>query len=118
MKNTDKMEEYAGEDFDWDAPDIYEDMRALLIALQPSLRRGATVLGNFRTCRLPKCRRSKRCTGRHPMERLAIESDHWSNFPPCVDTDEKQAALVAENRQRLAEMEAALRAQGIDPETY
>jgi hypothetical protein len=89
-----------------------------LIAFQPLLRLHATAIGNFRSCRLPKCRRCKRCTGRHPLERLAIPFDHWSNFPPCVDTNEKQSALMSECRRYFAEEEAALLARGIDPETY
>ncbi|KNY16824.1 hypothetical protein AKG11_10830 [Shinella sp. SUS2] len=61
--------------------------------LQPELREAATQAGHHRTCRLPKCRRAKRCTGCHPADEIA--TTHYKTFPPCVHDDAAQARLLA-----------------------
>ena len=60
--------------------------------LQPDLRAGATQAGHHRTCRLPKCRRAKRCTGCHPADEIG--TTHFKTSPPCVYSDATHASLL------------------------
>lgn len=76
--------------------------RRYIRRMQPDLRAGATQAGHYRTCRLPKCRRAKRCTGCHPADEIA--TTHFKRFPPCVYSDAMQASLLRGWRT-LAEME-------------
>ena len=59
--------------------------------LQPFFREAATFAGLHLACRLPKCRRAKRCTGCWPAEEIA--TTHYKKFPPCVMSNETQSAL-------------------------
>jgi hypothetical protein len=83
--------------------------------LQPELRKAATEAGHHRTCRLPQCRRAKRCTGCHPADEIA--TTHFKTFPPCVHDDATQASLLAGWNALCAREEQAWRAAGYAPET-
>lgn len=84
--------------------------------MQPTLRTFATYIGNFKTCKLPKCRRARQCLGCHPADEIG--TTHWKSFPPCVDSDEKQAALVRGSKALVEEGRRALRADGVDMEEW
>lgn len=83
--------------------------------LQPELRDAATEAGHHRTCRLPKCRRAKRCTGCHPADEIA--TTHFKVFPPCVHDDATQASLLAGWRALCDREKEAWLAAGNAPET-
>jgi hypothetical protein len=104
---------------EWSPGDQPEDMpepetTAWYVYIQPDLRRHATAVGHFRTCRLPKCRRARQCMGRRPIEE--IEPLHGSIFPPCVDCEAKRAPLVRNIDREREEIRATLLAHGIDPD--
>jgi hypothetical protein len=93
------------EDFDRMTP------REAILYVMPALRHSATRLGNFKTCRLSQCRRAKKCSGRHPDDKIA--TDHWTHFPPCVQTGDAQSDLMAQCRRTLREIEAEALKRGI-----
>jgi hypothetical protein len=66
--------------------------RRMIQRTQPELRDAATLAGHHLVCRLPKCRRAKRCTGCHPL--AEIGTTHYKTFPPCVHDDATQASLL------------------------
>ena len=66
--------------------------RRLFRRMQPDLREAATEAGHHRTCRLPICRRAKRCAGCHPVDEIA--TTFYKKFPPCVHDDATQASLL------------------------
>jgi len=68
------------------------DQRRVTLFLQPHFRAAATHAGLFRTCRLPQCRRAKRCCGCHPRAEIGTSPD--KRFPPCVRDNQSQAAML------------------------
>lgn len=68
--------------------------------LQPHIRYICTRIEGWRRCRLPRCRRSRCCTGSHKPKTF------HRNFPPCICSNEWHDAWLAENRVYLREMEA------------
>ena len=82
--------------------------------VQPELRAAATEAGHHRTCRLPKCRRAKRCTGCYPANEIA--TTFFKTFPPCVRDDATQASLLAGWEVLCERYEQAMLAAGHTPE--
>lgn len=66
--------------------------RRFMQRMQPELRDAATEAGHHRTCRLPNCRRAKRCAGCHHADEIA--TTHYKTFPPCVHDNATQASLL------------------------
>jgi hypothetical protein len=84
--------------------------------VQPTLRSGATHIGNFKTCKLPKCRRSKQCLGCYPTDEIG--TTYWKGFPPCI-TDDAGRMELKRGLGELAEMgKAEMRARGEDVEAW
>lgn len=83
--------------------DAYENgTEAEFIALyQPAIRYVCGRMENWRHCRLPRCRRSRTCTGSH------IPWAFHRNFPPCIASNELHQAWLSEHRLYLAELNAA-----------
>lgn len=85
--------------------------------LQPYFREAATFAGLHLACRLPKCRRAKRCTGCWPVEEIA--TTHYKQFPPCVMDDATQSAINCaarelEERQRREWLAAGYSQEDLD----
>lgn len=55
---------------------------------------GATEAGFFRTCRLPRCRRARRCAGSPRPGREAGERPDSTTLPPCIVTDADIRRLI------------------------
>ena len=83
--------------------EAYENgTEAEFIALyQPTMRYICTRINCWRHCRLPRCRRSRTCTGSHAL------STFHSNFPPCITSNELHHAWLSEHRAYVAEVEAS-----------
>ena len=64
---------------------------AEFIALyQPVMRYICTRIACWRHCRLPRCRRSRTCTGSHTL------STFHRNFPPCITSNDLHDAWLQE----------------------
>jgi hypothetical protein len=83
--------------------DAYENgTKEEFIALyQPAMRYVCTRIGAWRDCCLPRCRRSRTCTGSNKL------STFHRNFPPCICSNERHQAWLAEHHAYVEEMEAA-----------
>lgn len=68
---------------------------------QPAIRYICTRIEGWRHCRLPRCRRSRTCTGSH------VPKTFHHSFPPCISSNALHQAWLAEHRRYVAEVEAA-----------
>jgi hypothetical protein len=68
---------------------------------QPQIRYICTRLNCWRHCRLPRCRRSRCCTGSHKPRTF------HPTFPPCISSNELHQAWLLEHRVYIGEVEAA-----------
>lgn len=68
---------------------------------QPGIRYICTRIGCWRHCRLPRCRRSRTCTGSH------IPTTFHSSFPPCICSNALHSAWLREHTRYVEEVAAA-----------
>ena len=61
-----------------------------LDAMEPEMRHVCTRLGTWRTCRLPRCRRGRICTGARRLNTVD------PRFPPCIAGNEAHARWLKE----------------------
>lgn len=83
--------------------DAYENgtEEQFITLYQPTIRHVSTRMEAWRHCRLPRCRRSRTCTGSH------VPKTFHRNFPPCIASNELHQAWLAEHRRYTAEVDAA-----------
>lgn len=84
--------------------------------LQPLFREAATVAGLHLACRLPQCRRARRCTGCWPADEIA--TTHYKKFPPCVVSNDTQSALNCATRELEERQRQELLAAGYTQEDF
>lgn len=89
-------------------------LRRVTRRLQPLFRDAATHAGHFRTCRLSKCRRAKRCVGCHPADEIG--TTHYKQFPPCVVDDATQTAVNHATEELFDLERQEFLARGYSPE--
>lgn len=72
------------------------------------LQYAATRIGLFRSCRLPRCRRARRCAGcRWPQDEAGGAPD-GDPYPPCITTVEDARRLLDSMDDASREMETML----------
>ncbi|MDX3926974.1 MAG: hypothetical protein QHC90_14365 [Shinella sp.] len=86
--------------------------RRYLRRLLPAQQDMATLIGNFSTCRLPRCRRAKRCLGSHPPDEIG--STRWKRFPPCISDEDKFHDFAQGTEHAVREWDRRMLAAGYD----
>lgn len=69
---------------------LHGDRERWFDAMEPEMRHICTRLGTWRTCRLPRCRRGRICTGARKLNTFD------PRFPPCIAGNADHARWLKE----------------------
>lgn len=84
------------------APDAHDlPMEQWRVAMLPEFQYLCGRMGNWNYCALPRCRRSRTCTGSNDLNKRD------PRFPPCIGDNDDHARLIREVGRYEDELQAA-----------